>query len=403
MKNILKTTLLLFIISTLFGCKKDSSENEDNVIVESYPQTSFCLIEQSIGSVNSIERLSNNEYLVLGEGVESEIFHNVQLTKINTDCNTVWTKSYGGNDNDFGKQIHKTDDGLILIGSTRNMAIGSVDMLVIKTDFEGNEIWSKNYGAEYNDHSEAIIELENGNFIILGHSADNNLSTRRMILMIDQEGTEVWSKENEFIFNGQWWSIIESNNDQLIVLGTSLNQDNQTNELEVEKMDIDGNSLWVKHYESIDRFTSINSKIIKSKEGGYMIISTQASGLNNNDSDILLIKIDEDGNKEWSEVYGGSDSDKGRSIIQTNDNQYVILGNTSSFGNGSNDLIVLKIDQSGEQIWAKTFGGVKYESGNDLIEIENGDILICGAVQGDSGNSDFDLILLKLDSNGNPI
>jgi len=226
--------------------------------------------------------------------------------------------------------------------------------------------------------------------------------TNKYVIRIDENGEELWSKRNESNFKNQGWSITSADNNEYLLMGTNISSDLTETALEIEKIDGDGNSIWIKQHESINPF-SFNGKIIKSNEGGFMLISTQASGLNDNDSAMLILKIDKNGDKEWSKTYGGNKGEDGNAIIQTSDNGYILLGSTSSIGDGFVDVFVVKVDQMGEEIWNKSFGGPEFDSGYDLIENDNGEILICGATKGNSGNTDFDLLLLKLDSNGNPI
>lgn len=362
------------------------------------------MIDESLGPAASILHLDNNEYVLLSSGQEVDIFHNLQLTKIDDDLNKIWTKSYPRPLQNFSKQVLKTEDGFILLGSGTESDLGSsdLDIFIIKTDEQGEEIWSKYYGGEATDRGEAIIKLEDGGFIILGFSFANNLARNRLIIKIDANGEELWSKENESNFNNEGWSIAAAGNNEYVLMGTNISADSTKTEIEIERIDVEGNSIWIKEYESVDPF-SFDARIIKSNEGGFMLIATQASGLNNNDSDMFILKIDEFGDKEWSKAYGGDKGEDGKAVLQTSDNNYVLLGFTGSFGNGSLDILVVKVDQLGEQLWARSFGGPSFEYGLDLIENDNGEILICGGIEGNSSNTDYDLLLLKLDSNGNPI
>ena len=74
-------------------------------------------------------------------------------------------------------------------------------------------------------------------------------------------------------------------------------------------------------------------------------------------SDIWVLKLDRDGTITWQKTYGGSGYDDAYSIQQTSDGGYIVAGDTYSFGAGSGDVWVLKLDQCGNITWQKTYGG----------------------------------------------
>jgi len=115
--------------------------------------------------------------------------------------------------------------------------------------------------------------------------------------------------------------------------------------------------------------------------------------------DLLLIKLNSSGFKEWMKTIGGIDFDYGWSVVQTIDEGYVVAGHTNSFGAGSFDLFLVKIDSSGSLEWAKTVGGTEYDVGISVIQtIEEGYIVT--GVTNSFGAGLNDLFLVKFRSTG---
>lgn len=126
--------------------------------------------------------------------------------------------------------------------------------------------------------------------------------------------------------------------------------------------------------------------------------STSSYGAGN--SDVYLVKVDSMGVPIWAKYFGGFNNDVGKSVIQLPDSGYVVTGFTSSFGAGGYDIYIVKTDKFGNLIWQKTFGGLDWDFGSDLVLAADGDIIVCGNTSSfGSGNKDG--VILKYDLFGN--
>ncbi|MEO0339339.1 MAG: serine hydrolase, partial [Bacteroidota bacterium] len=103
-------------------------------------------------------------------------------------------------------------------------------------------------------------------------------------------------------------------------------------------------------------------------------------------SDILLTKNYPNGNEIWNERFGGKSYDKASSLLATDDG-YLIIGSTSSYGNGNYDILVIKTDKRGKKQWQNTYGGFYNEYGYTAEQTKDG-FLIKGTIQNCTSNSD---------------
>ena len=118
--------------------------------------------------------------------------------------------------------------------------------------------------------------------------------------------------------------------------------------------------------------------------------------------DCLLVKTDENGNILWNKTFGGSDTDNGHGIYQTNDGGYIISAITESYGAGSSDAWVIKTDANGNEQWNKTFGGDSYDLAEKSIpNTPDGGYLIVGSTNSFGTGNSRDGWLIKIDGNGN--
>jgi len=144
-------------------------------------------------------------------------------------------------------------------------------------------------------------------------------------------------------------------------------------------------------------------------DGGFLLLGTAGGFYNitfidyqNSDAEILLIKVNSDGEEEWRQFYGGALHDMAYEIRKTNDGYYLI-GSTQSYGAGSFDMCLIKTNLAGEEEWIKAYGGEEFEYGISLDVAPDGNLYLLGTTKSFGQSGSPDIYLIKADSGGNEI
>ena len=136
----------------------------------------------------------------------------------------------------------------------------------------------------------------------------------------------------------------------------------------------------------------------QTKDKGY-IVGGSTSSFGNGNNDMFLIKTDSMGIPRNESTYGGINVDIGKCVRQTADNGYIFVGYTNSFGAGGYDVYLVKTDSSLQTQWTKTYGGTNWDFGNCVEQTSDGGYIICGSTYS-YGNGDADYYLIKTNSMG---
>jgi hypothetical protein len=139
--------------------------------------------------------------------------------------------------------------------------------------------------------------------------------------------------------------------------------------------------------------------LIQTSDGGYAITgATKSFGAG--EADVYVIKLDVNGNLQWTKTIGGKGWEAGQSLIQTSDGGYAIASSTTSFGSGEADVYVVKLDANGNLQWTKTIGAKnEYLIKSSIIQISDGSYVIAGTTTS-FGAGGRDVYVVKLDKNG---
>lgn len=322
----------------------------------------------------------------------------VLLLKIDESGIEQWIHSLTFSPSDRANMVlESSESGYIIIGNTISPLNESKDILVLKTNQSGHVEWFNRYGSNEDQEGHYILSLTNGGYIICGQSIDENTGFNMLYLLkIDSDGSEVWEQTFGGNREDHGYSIIESNDGSFLITGMTENSGDMSGDAWLLKVDLDGNEIWQHTYGGTG--VDLSRSLVNTGDGYIMVGNTSSYGSGNND--VFVIKVNLEGTQEWSNTYGGGGTDIGRAIIKTNDGSFVIAGYTDSFGENSGfNVWLLKIDSLGNLLWDKTFGGDGNDRALSVNQSLDGGLVLTGF--SNSIDSASDILIIKTDDKGN--
>jgi len=333
------------------------------------------------------------------------------IIKLDNKGNLEWDKTFGGSDNDEAySMIQTTDGGYVMAGYTYK----SGDFFwIIKLDNKGNLEWDKTFGRSNNDQVYSIIQTIDGGYAVVGSTMSSKKPgvTQKCIawlIKLDDKGNKMWDKifgrsDNDGVYysivqggiqGGKAYSLIQTNDGGYVVTALTSETLEKDNDLWIIKLDDKGNKIWDKIFKKSGTDYGLGWSFIQTNDGGYATaghISLKGEGGIN----ALLIKLDNKGNLEWDNTFGGSNCAL-YSIIQTKDSGYALAG-TKFEVPGVWDTWLIKLDNKGNLEWDKTFGGSERNLVDSLIQTNDGGYALVGLTES-KGAGEWDAWIIKLSS-----
>ncbi|MBI3502251.1 MAG: T9SS type A sorting domain-containing protein [Bacteroidetes bacterium] len=391
MKKIYSAYLLSLFFSSLF--------------ISSFSQT----YQRTYGSTGSetgscIQKTLDGNYIISGRTNSFSAKQDLDyyLVKIDPQGNILWSKTYGGTGNDIPYYLYTcTDGGFIMTGSKDICGTGGCkDMYLVRTDSDGNLLWSTTIGGTGDELGWYVIQTSDGGFVSTGSTTTYaaNPTYDGYLVKVNSAGMLLWTK----VFDGSGatflYSVSGTSDGGYIVTGeTSANSFGSSDNLLI-KTDSNGDTLWVKQIGKVTE-ESANAGY-QTGDGGYIVVGdvhvNNAVGAHH----ISIMKTDSDGNLLWNRAYGSSPgSEIAYDVKPAPNNGYYVFGETGFYGAGGKDFLLAQTDSIGIITWAKTYGGTAMDDPWFFQVTSDGGMMLAGGTAS-FGIGYFDFYLVKTDSVG---
>ncbi len=343
---------------------------------------------------NQIVFTQDGHFVIVGFHGQSK---GVNFFKLDSIGNYIWNKSYHSLGFQISNSFRETSDGGFILATSMYDQVGRSDIGLIRTNANGDTLWTRMFMGSfpYNNRSEAheVIITSDSGYAIVGTS--NKYVT---LIKTNSVGDLQWSKSYGGSKLDEGFSVKQTVDGGFIIAGSTESYGQGYKDVYLLKTDSNGELLWSKTYGG-NRIEFANHIEITSDGGCILTGPTSGFGIGSiYDTDLFLMKTDSTGNMIWAYTYGEQEYEEGLSVKQTIDNGYIATGYTNSFGPGLESVYLVKTDSLGSIIWSRTYGGSSTEYGNDVIETQNG-YAITGSTRNFSQGL-MDVFLLRVDELG---
>jgi len=374
-----------------FGNSKSRSQN-------SWKKTFFVFKR-----LYSIQHTKDKSYIISGNNLL-----NAWVLKINSEGHKEW--DYTLDDSYVANSVLQTlDGGYILAGSTSTKGAGEYDFLVFKIDEKGRKIGESTFGGSKNDFAKSIKQTADGGYIVVGITQSKGYGDAKKrrndvwVIKLNNEGFQEW----DYTFGGKYDDLAESiqltNDNGYIIAGSTCSKGNKFIRFDawIIKLSRKGHIQWEYTFGGDKEDKAYDIK--QTTDGGFIVSGSK--NIERAKGDAWVFKLNNKGKKQWDYTY-----DVGciaSSIQQTTDNGYIVAGSTYQEGNYHNgDVLVMKLNNKGNKQWHRTFGeNDYYEIATSILQTADGGYIFTGYADKvydntDNFKNDTNAFIIKVNSEG---
>lgn len=289
---------------------------------------------------------------------------------------SIWATVSGGIQHDRAQSILRTDDGgLIVVGSTASFGAGAGDVWLLKYDSEHTLLWSRTFGGSGIDQGWSVKQTVDGGFVIAGMTQSQGAgSADGWLIKTDSEGNMVWNRTFG-TSSYDWLTTIDLAQDDGFILGGVKGTSAQLDQFWLVKTDSLGNHEWQRTFGGSDYDQCMS--VIATDDGGYAMTGNTNS-FSAGRSDVWVVRTNSAGDSLWARSYGGEWGEGGRTIVQTFDGGFAVAGKWREFRDGDDDFWLVRLNESGDTLWTRSYGFQYHDECNAMIQTSQGEFILAG-------------------------
>lgn len=261
---------------------------------------------------------------------------------------TLWTRIYGASPPDWGYSVQQTFDGGYIVAGSKYDTISKFDVYLIKTDANGDSLWTRTYGGDNDEEGYSVDQTTDDRYIVAGYTRGimSRLPDGIYIIKTDSAGDTVWTHCVPGPELGAVGRSVQQTSDGGYIIAGSVNFF-QNADVALIKLNSSGFLELCCHYGG--QYDEWGYSVDQTADGGYIIAGTTFSfgPYTPNQSNVYLIKTDALGDTMWTRAYGDFYHQTGLAVQQTTDGGYIISGTHAS---AIGECYLVKTDSLGDTL-----------------------------------------------------
>jgi hypothetical protein len=248
------------------------------------------------------------------------------VLKTDSSGNILWNYTYGGGEEDGVVTGRPTDDGgYILAGYTASFSAGYMDAWLLKLDSDGDTLWTKTFGGEGYDSGRSVIPTPDGGYFFLCNIEYGLNDIGLTLIKTDAGGETLWTRRycQNYARGG---SIIPASDGEYMILANTYAFGDES-DIQLIKIDETGDSLWTRVIGDVD--IDAGNSVQQTVDGGYVVCGITGPYF---DQDIYIVKTDANGDTLWTRSFNGTayGNDLGSCAKPTPDGGLILTGSLST-------------------------------------------------------------------------
>jgi len=298
--------------------------------------------------------LDNGGYLVAGyENNMDSSGYNIKLIKTNSLGNTIWEKTYGGNDWDFAHSITTLQDSTYVVaGETYSYGNGARDIYLIKVNANGDTLWTKTYGGTNDDIAKYIFTDRNNELVVVGNTKSFGAGNSDVyILRLNANGDTLWTKtigtpDDDFGYSVDMY-VDTANNEMDYVIGyTSYYAPDLGQNTYLARIDsVDGN-VQATYPEAVVSIILLDKPHVLQTSNGRITFFADYREAYNQNCVFMCEKSEYNFFAYDAKTFagGGNENTSQNNIKRTLDGGFIVTGYSENWGPGVTSAFLLKTD-----------------------------------------------------------
>ncbi|MFW9802728.1 MAG: hypothetical protein ACFFFC_08765 [Candidatus Thorarchaeota archaeon] len=346
------------------------------------------------GSVDIVE-CSDSGYALVSpilRNMDGTKTWSIQLSRLDDFGNVLWTRVFDVlNIEPNLSLVEAQSGGFVIAGSSLFFCEESNEWIrevfLIRTNGTGYPEWTQSYSNLSGVCSQSLVECENGDYAIAGTTGVcSNSKSDILLARMDPNGTLLWNTAIGGTSFDEGYSLLEHEEGGFIVVGSTQDEDYDYRVLMVRTA-ANGSMIWNRTF--IEEGSSRGNSICSFDDGGFAITGPHIPYIGGSSSETLFLKVGSDGElissksirfSAWTRIHGYYNDCTGHAITQSGDGGFIITGVilrdpwTDDW-----ELLLLGTDNAGNLLWNSTYGGGTWATGCSLVVCRDGRLIVAGA------------------------